>query len=135
MRYLFLLTIFFCGCLSLFRDNDELVPITEPNGASVHYSNQHVVVPSEILLPRSMSSKLAVDDQGKRRFVEVEPEFSGWWLAASIVINASHGIFTLGISTVIGVVFDINNGVCNYHDPVNLQEKAEIKDEKWTSQK
>ena len=116
----FVILLFLClaGCMSMIRQTTDQIKIaTEPAGAIAVYEKQNVVTPSYITLPRDEHGIVKITKEGYRDTnVKFKAKPDGGLVVASILLNALHGVPTLGITFVIGLTFDGTRGVLNDFD-------------------
>jgi hypothetical protein len=101
------------GCLSLFRSREVPIQITtDPPNATASYGACTVLTPSNMTVPRTASGGIIISKDGyKTETHPITSYVNGWAVVGSVLLNATHGIFTLGISAVIGIGFDASQGV------------------------
>src|SRR5262249_50839507 len=102
------------GCMTIVTGGETYVPIsisTDPPNAMAACGGQITPTRGVILLDRRTSHDVQVTAPGCRANsvkIESHQKVERWIL--SIVLNACHGIFTLGITFVLGVAVDYGSG-------------------------
>ncbi len=106
------------GCVAIFRtERAEVLVETDPPGAKAVYRGQVVTTPGVLRLPRTEAGQIEIRKEGYQHTIvnfDASPD-AGMWVA-SVLSNATHGYFTLGISFVFGMIVDIETGALNSFD-------------------
>ncbi len=130
MRWLLVCVLCVCsGCVSIFRSSDaEIMVHTEPAGALASYRGQSIRTPGFLHLPRDHPGQIRIAKPGfDNAFVnfDARPDAGIWTL--SILSNASHGYFTLGVSFIFGMIVDVGSGALNSFDgPIEVRLQASL---------
>lgn len=85
--------------------------VTDPSGAVATASGQTCRTPGTLVLDRSQDHVVYASLDGYKpgqTIVDARHSPAKW--LCSVLLNASHGLFTLGITFVIGMVIDIGMG-------------------------
>jgi hypothetical protein len=109
------------GCMTLLTEGETYVPIsvsTDPPNATAACGGQITRTPGVILLDRRMSHDVQVTAPGCRaNSVKIESHHKVERWVLSILLNACHGIFTLGITFALGVALDYGSGSLQELEP------------------
>lgn len=112
------------GCGAMIFHNPEAVTVrSNVVGAAVLEGNiGQGRAPGMVTLDRTRDHILTVSAEGYApKTVTVESHFSWWRALVSVVLNGGHGLFTLFISTGIGIVTDLGAGAWQtLDDEVNV---------------
>lgn len=96
-----------CGSM-VFHNPQAVIVTTNACDASLR---GHARLPATIHLERNHDHALAVEAPGyEPETVRFHSHLSWWRILVSVVLNGGHGIFTLGITGVIGCVIDAGSG-------------------------
>ncbi len=114
MRNLILFTVLvflFTGCMSILRDKESTISIiTNPPGANVSFHGKSGVTPTTLRVPREEGIMQISKEGYQTQSLPIKVSQNGWAWFGSLVLNASHGFFTIGITYVAGVGSDIASG-------------------------
>jgi hypothetical protein len=109
------------GCMTLVTGGETYVPIsvsTDPPYATAACGGQVARTPGVLLLDRRTSHDVQVTAPGCRaNTVKIESHHRVERWILSILLNACHGIFTLGITFVLGVALDYGSGSLQELEP------------------
>jgi len=102
------------GCGALVFHNPETVLVTcNVAGASAEASGEsrQCITPGTLQLDRTQDHIVVVRAPGYgAQSVRIDSHPSWWRIAFSVILNGAHGIFTLFISTAIGLGIDVAAG-------------------------
>ncbi len=115
-----------CGAILFPVDMDVEVHCTNVPNALFSAPKRGAAVRSgnALSLDRREDYKIVVTAPGYlTQEVFIEGELSVWRAAVSVVLNGGHGLFTLFISTVVGVGVDLKQGawMCLEHTPIVVE--------------
>lgn len=120
--FLLFLCLLIQSCMSVLRSSDVEIPInTNVPDAIASYGDQKVITPGVLTLPRNQSCSINISKEGYTpKTIYLQTSLNGWAFTGSILLNATHGLLTLGITTVIGVSIDVGKGSCSDLEPEEI---------------
>lgn len=107
-----------CGSM-MFRNPESVLVTSNVQGAAIFEGSKgQGKAPGSITLDRSADHILTVQAEGYApETVRVTSHLSWWRILTSIVLNGGHGLFTLFISTGVGIAIDVGAGSWQYLEP------------------
>lgn len=116
-----------CGAM-IFRSPESILVTTNVTTAlvSANGEGQACKGSGRLDLDRSKDHIITVSAEGyEPKIVRVDTHFSWWRAAVSVILNGTHGFFTLFISTVIGIGIDAGTGAWQYLAPEDFEVQLE----------
>lgn len=113
------------GCGAILFPTQQEVPVECPNVGTANFrvasAGTSARSGASLKLDRRNDYTVEVVAPGHApQTVRVESEISVWRMATSILLNGSHGLFTLFITTVIGCFADVRAGAWQVLEPTEL---------------
>jgi len=118
MKKIFMIVIIFIftnSCMSIFRDSQGDVYFKGDN-ITLEYENQKIITPNFLILPRNKQVRLRLTKKGITSYIFIEAKTTIPLILGSLALNATHGIFTFGITGILGFGYDLTTGSLRKYD-------------------